>query len=156
MSAKITYRLANQEDVKQIQRLQTQLNEARETLFSKQTQKFHARKRASSLIDLKDLEKDLFIVAINGEDIVGYVWGQLAERPSSVLSRLGYIEEVCVDTSARGQGIAKELLERLAGLAKEKGCDHMTTHTDAENMAAQALYESFGMTPATVEFWKEL
>jgi hypothetical protein len=31
--------------------------------------------------------------------IVGYAWGQLAERASSVLSKLWVFEEVCVDGS---------------------------------------------------------
>lgn len=153
---KIVYRVATQGDLSDIQRLQKQLNTARERQFIKETKKFHARKKAHSLIEVSDLRKDVFVVAEVQGKVVGYAWGQLAERSSSVLSRLGYIEEVCVDEKHRGKGIAKKLLEELAQLFRKKGCDHMTTHTDAENSAAQALYRSFDMIPVTLELWKPL
>jgi hypothetical protein len=44
--------------------------------------------------------------------------------------------------------------QKIRRTVQEKGCDHMTTHTDAENMAARALYASVGMHEATVEFGK--
>ncbi len=156
VSQEIRYREAEQKDLPQLQRLQQVLNVAREQQFVEQTKKFHERRRPPTAISEEDLKKDLFVIAAQGDMIVGYAWGQLAERASSVLSKLGYLEEVCVDGSVRGQGIAKELIKKLEERFKEKGCDHMTTHTDAENMAARALYASVGMHEATVEFWKDL
>lgn len=156
VSQEIWYREAEHKDLPQLQRLQQVLNAAREQQFVEQTKKFHERRRPPTLMSEEDLKKDLVVVAVQADTVVGYAWGQLAERASSVLSKLGYLEEVCVDGSVRGQGIAKELIKKLEERFKEKGCDHMTTHTDAENMAARALYASVGMHEATVEFWKEL
>lgn len=156
MHSLVVYRLAEITDLKDLQRLQQQLNQAREAQFLPATKKFHERRRPPVLISEEDVKKDLILVAVQADAVVGYAWGQLAERASSVLSKLGYIEEVCVDGPLRGQGIAKELLRKLEECFKEKGCDHITTHTDAENTAAQVLYRSIGMHDATIEFWKEL
>jgi len=153
---KIVYRKAVLKDLVQMRRLQKQLNEARAHQFVKETKAFHERRKAPTLLDEADLQRDLFIIAEVAGTVVGYAWGQLAERSSSKLSKLGYLEEVCVDEGQRGKGVAKALLEQLVALFREHGCDHMTTHTDAENTAAQALYRSFEMIPVTFELWKKL
>lgn len=38
----------------------------------------------------------------------------------------------------------------------EKGCDDITTHTDAENQSAKQFYQRNGMNEVTIEFWEEI
>lgn len=142
--------------MRQLQVLQSQLNLDREKLFGRDTKKFHARSKPRDVINEKDLLKDILIVAESSGAILGYVWGRLAERRSSISSKLGYLEEVCVDPDARGRGIAKRLLKELIVAFRARGCDHVITHTDAENLTAQALYRSIGMKHVTLELWKPL
>ncbi|MCY1066120.1 GNAT family N-acetyltransferase [Nannocystis sp. RBIL2] len=55
-----------------------------------------------------------------------------------------YLEDLFVDPSARGRGIGKQLLERLAQLAVERGCARMDWAVLDWNAPAIAFYESLG------------
>jgi GNAT superfamily N-acetyltransferase len=54
------------------------------------------------------------------------------------------VEDVFVDASARGQGIARALLTFATDRARERGCRRMELDVNEANTAAFALYESFG------------
>jgi GNAT superfamily N-acetyltransferase len=54
------------------------------------------------------------------------------------------VEDVFVDASARGQGIARALLTVATDRALERGCRRMELDVNEANTAALALYESFG------------
>jgi GNAT superfamily N-acetyltransferase len=56
----------------------------------------------------------------------------------------------------RGQGVAKLLFEALEKEFKKQGCNHITTHTDAENTLSRSFYEKNGMSEVTVEYWKKI
>jgi GNAT superfamily N-acetyltransferase len=55
-----------------------------------------------------------------------------------------YLEDLFVDPSARGRGIGKQLLVRLAQLAVERGCARMDWAVLDWNAPAIAFYESLG------------
>ena len=56
------------------------------------------------------------------------------------------VEDVFVDASARGHGVARALLELATERALERGCRRMELDVNEENPAALALYTSFGFT----------
>jgi ribosomal protein S18 acetylase RimI-like enzyme len=56
------------------------------------------------------------------------------------------VEDVYVDESARGRGVARALLEHATERARERGCRRMELDVNEENTAALALYTSFGFT----------
>lgn len=58
-----------------------------------------------------------------------------------------YIDDICVEESRRGQGIATALYEFVRAFARERGCYHITLQVWACNPAARGFYEAMGMTP---------
>lgn len=56
------------------------------------------------------------------------------------------VEDVYVDPSARGRGVARTLLELATERALERGCRRMELDVNEANTPALALYESFGFT----------
>jgi GNAT superfamily N-acetyltransferase len=58
------------------------------------------------------------------------------------------VEDVFVDESARGHGVARALLDLATERALERGCRRMELDVNEANAPALALYESFGFTSA--------
>ncbi|MDX6684657.1 MAG: hypothetical protein QOF26_1356 [Baekduia sp.] len=54
------------------------------------------------------------------------------------------VEDVFVDESARGHGVARALLDLATERALERGCRRMELDVNEANEAAIALYRSFG------------
>lgn len=59
------------------------------------------------------------------------------------IGKVYYLEDLFVSPEYRRQGIAKNLLEYLFELAKNKGYERVYWLTDKNNKQAQALYEQF-------------
>ena len=55
----------------------------------------------------------------------------------------GYLEDLFVDASARGKGVGRALIEDLVKIAKSKGWKRLYWHTNADNVTARALYDTF-------------
>jgi ribosomal protein S18 acetylase RimI-like enzyme len=56
------------------------------------------------------------------------------------------VEDVFVDETARGRGVARALLDLATERAHERGCRRMELDVNEANAPALALYESFGFT----------
>jgi len=52
-----------------------------------------------------------------------------------------YLQDLFVDPSARGQGVARALIERVATIARERGAQRLYWHTQEHNATARALYD---------------
>ncbi|KRD01471.1 MULTISPECIES: GNAT family N-acetyltransferase [unclassified Streptomyces] len=52
-----------------------------------------------------------------------------------------YLEDLYVDEAARGRGVARALIERVAGAARERGADRLYWTTQEGNATARALYD---------------
>ena len=61
-----------------------------------------------------------------------------------------YIDDICVDASARRQGVATKLYEAVTAYAREAGCYNITLNVWACNPEAQAFYEKCGMKPQKI------
>ena len=153
---KTIIRKTTTKDLSQIQKLMDVLNNSREKNFSKQNKPFHKRLKQYPKLKKSDIENDIFLVAVDDNKIVGFIWGSIHRRRSHKLSKLGYIEEICVDKKIRSKGLGKKLLKFLEEEFTKLGCDHVTTHTDWENKPAQKLYSKSGMNKVTVEYWKRI
>ena len=89
------------------------------------------------------------IVAEDDGSIVGFVFGYLREIPDEVLtkwnaSKAAQIELLVVDPAYRGQGIGRNLLDRLLEAFKEVVVDLVLLHCPAESKEAKHLYERAG------------
>ena len=83
----------------------------------------------------EELGRGLFLAAVEGEAVVGYVGCQ------TVLDE-GYITNVAVLPSCRRRGIAEALLREL--LRQAEGLAFVTLGVRASNRPAAALYEKLG------------
>ncbi|MCA1702747.1 MAG: GNAT family N-acetyltransferase, partial [Actinobacteria bacterium] len=57
-----------------------------------------------------------------------------------------YLEELYVVPARRGQGLGRALMEAAIELARRQGAAHMDLGTSEDDVAARALYESFGFS----------
>jgi len=94
--------------------------------------------RVLSLIDAPNT--DLFIARASGR-IVGMA--TLATAPL-VTGWHGSIEDVVVDQSTRGQGVARLLLETIIHEAQRRGLDKLDLTSRPSRESALRLYESVG------------
>jgi len=58
-----------------------------------------------------------------------------------------YIDDICVDENARGQGAGKALYEHILAFAREKGAYNVTLNVWTCNPGAMAFYEKLGLAP---------
>ena len=68
----------------------------------------------------------------------------------------GWIPDLIVTESARGQGAARALLERAFAEAKAHGCDRVRLESGYQRTAAHKAYESVGMSNGGYFFTKAL
>ena len=67
-----------------------------------------------------------------------------------------YIDDICVDESARGQGVGRALYEHILEFAREKGCYNVTLNVWNCNPGAMAFYEKLGLVPYRIGMEKIL
>ena len=84
-----------------------------------------------------------YFLAWNGRDAIGFMHlmpstNTLAMRP------IWLLEDLYVDVSARGQGVATALLSHAEAFARSTGAERLTLATAHDNLAAQHLYKKLG------------
>lgn len=65
-----------------------------------------------------------------------------------------FIDDLCVDKTARGQHIGTELYNYVVKTAKEHGCYHITLNVWRLNEAAIAFYEKCGLSQLKLSWSK--
>jgi GNAT superfamily N-acetyltransferase len=70
-----------------------------------------------------------------------YLW------PAAGTTRSLYLKELYVRSGYRRSGVGQALMERLFGIAREKGCSRIEWTTDRGNCAAQEFYRGIGAEP---------
>ena len=58
-----------------------------------------------------------------------------------------YIDDICVDAAARGQGVGRMLFERIREYARELGAYNVTLNVWSCNPGARAFYDKLGLVP---------
>lgn len=100
---------------------------------------FHDPWSENGLREELEPENNLFLAAVEGETVVGYVGCQ------TVLDE-GYITNVAVSPAHRRKGIAAKLLAELRARAEEKDLAFITLEVRASNVSAITLYQGAGYT----------
>ena len=98
---------------------------------------------------LADKTKPIF-VAVDGETVAGYCFCVLKDyRGSGVQTdRVEvYIDDLCVDESRRGGGVATALYRHVTDYAKGLGCAFISLNVWCGNESAMKFYEKMGLTP---------
>ena len=131
-------------------------HEGRPDLFKGDTKKY-TDKELEEIIG--DDSRPIF-VALDGKGTVqGYAFCIFQRHENdNILTdvRTLYVDDLCVDSGARGQGIGRSLYEHVLGFAKEQGCYNVTLNVWTCNQSAMRFYEKCGLTPYKVGMEKIL
>ena len=98
---------------------------------------------------LPDDSRPVFVCADN-DQVLGYAFCILEDTPGTTSLqpvRTLYLDDLCVEASARGRHIGTRLYERVLLAARELGCSRVTLHAWNFNEKAFGFYEKLGMTP---------
>ena len=136
--------------IPEILRLQLQVNmvhhNGRPDLFKGPTTKYDADELAALLADPAHR---IFVCEEDGA-VLGYAIGELTETPDSRLLHgltTLYIDDICVDETARGKKVGELLFGRMKQEAAACGCYNLTLNVWALNPGAYAFYEHCGLVP---------
>ncbi len=84
-------------------------------------------------------DPDARAVSVDSARLVGYAGGWIIDGQLQIL-------KIASDPSMRRQGIARELLARLASDARDLGASEATLEVRASNVGAHRFYEALGLT----------
>lgn len=90
--------------------------------------------------------------AVEGERFLGYCFCQWEEYPDGSVGfarKELYIDDLCVDETARGKGVATALFHHVTDVAKSEGADFITLNVWQGNSALE-FYERMGMKPRKI------
>ncbi|MBM3089939.1 GNAT family N-acetyltransferase [Ensifer sp. T173] len=111
------------------------------------------------------------------EDIVSLTWSRLIDPAAPLFARLAildgesvgfvicqeqlatffrhpicYIEDLYVDPSARGQGVARAMIDDLIALYQASDWDRLYWYTERDNAVARRLYDRYSATDDHVRY----
>ena len=101
---------------------------------------------------LADPNRPILAAEIEGK-LAGYAFCilQVTENDPVLCDRkVLYIDDLCVEETLRGQGIAGALYERVLEYARELGCDAVTLNVWCGNENAMKFYEKCGLKPQKI------
>lgn len=81
------------------------------------------------------------LVAKDEEKIVGMITVLVYRIP---YVKKAYLDDLVIDESYRGKGIAKQLMQHAIDLAKEKNASYVDLTARPERVEGNSLYEKFG------------
>ncbi len=142
-------RRAEEKDIPRVLELLSEVLEIhaklRPDIFIPGTTKYTREELAAKFAD----ERTPVFVAADEEDaVIGYAFCVLRSQPFSnnmVPFESIYIDDLCVDESARGQHVGQALFEFVKEEAKRRGCYEVTLAVWEGNDGARAFYEKMGM-----------
>lgn len=120
----------------------------RPDLFRSDAQKYDP----SALEDLLHDPDRPILIAGDGR-VLGYAFCVLRNVENDPVLRDRrelYIDDLCVDETCRGQGVATALYHRVCELARSRGCQSVTLNVWCGNENAMAFYEKCGMKPQKI------
>ena len=156
---KLTVRKATNDDIPVIMDLLHQVcmvhHNGRPDLFKGPAAKYTAEELNSIL---KNADTPVFVCTDENGRILGHGFcimqhsgGRLMVEHTTL-----YIDDICVDETARGQGVGRALYEYILDYARKEGCYNVTLNVWNCNPGAMAFYEKLGLAPYKVGMEKIL
>ena len=120
-------------------------HEGRPDLFRAQGKKYTDQQ----LLEIFANPETPVFVYENAGTVLGYAFCAIVRQESGSLNPVTtlYLDDLCVDESARGKHIGRALFEYVKDFAREQGCHNITLHVWECNPAARAFYAALGMQP---------
>ena len=142
-------RRAETADIDDILRLLTQVNMVhhaiRPDLFKGPATKYSREELEAKL---QVTEDPIFVYPGDNGRIQGYLFCESQEVKESPLRtgiRTLYIDDLCVDETARGKHIGKQLYDHALDYARSQGFYNVTLHVWGGNAPALKFYQKMGM-----------
>ena len=101
---------------------------------------------------LADPARPILIAELEGS-VAGYAFCILQETKNDPVlcdRKVLYIDDLCVEETLRGRGIAGALYARVCEYAKELGCHAVTLNVWCGNDGAMKFYEKAGLKPQKI------
>ena len=98
----------------------------------------------------QDESRPVYVAADEEDKVLGYAFCVIRQQPASenmVPFTSIYIDDLCVDASARRMRVGQQLFAHVLAQAKELGCYEVTLNVWEGNDAAKRFYENMGMKP---------
>lgn len=144
-------RRAEQRDIPQLLTLLRQVltvhHNGRPDLFKPDCTKYTAAQLEQLL---REEESPVFAAFDEAGAMLGYAFCQLEvyENDNILTDRKTlYIDDICVEETARGQHVGKALYEYVLAYARQIGCYNITLNVWECNPGAAAFYRAMGMKP---------
>jgi len=105
----------------------------------------------------KELKRQnaVVLVALRGEELVGYAYGALEDRDwNLLLDRHGVLHDIFVSEQARGLGVGAQLLDAMVRELEALGAPRIVLHTMVSNENAQRLFRSRGFRSTMLEMMR--
>lgn len=97
------------------------------------------------------------MIAERAGEAIGYATGHTEDDDERrVLRRKGVVEDWYVDAAARGAGIGTRLLDALATVFRDAGCQVIESTTWPFNAGARRAHEALGFHEVEVKYRKKL
>jgi len=143
----IEVRAARLNDYPAISRLLLQIaqlhHEWRPDVFRPASQKYNSKQYKTML---KDKDAPILVAENAQGQVLGYAMCKIFSTQNPVMVERGYLylDDLCVDEKARGQGVGELLMQAVTALAKERGLDKIELNAWECNEGARKFYEKLG------------
>jgi aminoglycoside 6'-N-acetyltransferase I len=97
-------------------------------------------------------ETNLMFLAVADGLVVGQVAACIHRHPDQATEL--YVDNLGVAEAFRRQGIARRLIEAMLDLGRSLGCEDWWVGTEADNVPARRLYETFGEEAVLAAFYE--
>ena len=127
----------------------------RPDIFSPKETKY-TKEEIEHIINSKD--KGIFVAVNDNDEVIGYTFYEILIPASDQLvhNKTLYIDDLCIDSNFRGNGIGTKLYEYTLKFAKEIDCYNLTLNVWYDNKKALEFYKKIGLTPQKIEMEKIL
>jgi ribosomal protein S18 acetylase RimI-like enzyme len=121
----------------------------RPDLFKGPTTKYTADELAAILADD---ETPVFVGVDESGRVLGHGFCVLQHSGGRLMAEHDtlYIDDICVDESARGLGAGRAVYDHIVEYARQRGCYNVTLNVWTCNPGAMRFYEKLGMKPYRV------
>ncbi len=119
----------------------------RPDIFKPEGKKYRDEELRAIILD--DTTPLFVAVDENTGKILGHCFCAITDikgHSSLVDNKTLYIDDLCIDESARGQHIGRALYDFAVNYAKEIGCYNLTLNVWAKNTSALKFYEAMGLS----------
>jgi ribosomal protein S18 acetylase RimI-like enzyme len=97
------------------------------------------------------------LVALQGDRIVGYTIGRVAENPPLFEPRFfGHVSDICVAPDWRRKGVGRRLFAALCQWFQRQGISVVQLHVAAANAVSQAFWREMGFDLYMHRMWLDL